>query len=110
MAVWYCTPVGTYPDESVFSLLGAGCKLLQVELDDLLKMLRCFAGPGRIGCAGNMLHPERKTFELLSNLESLIHRTIRMQNPTAQSGSIQTFRLSDDEAHVVYSSRRGSVG
>ena len=26
------SPIGTYPDEAVFALLGAGCELLQVEL------------------------------------------------------------------------------
>jgi hypothetical protein len=30
-----------------------------------------------------------------------------MQNPTAQPANIQAFRLSEDEAQVVYSSRRG---
>jgi predicted Ser/Thr protein kinase len=101
------SPIGTYPDEAVFALLGAGCELLKVELDDLLRVLGRFAGPELIGFASNMLHPEWKTFELLANVESLIHRTIRMQNPTAQPANIQAFRLSEDEAQVVYSSRRG---
>lgn len=101
------SPIGTYLDEAVFALLGAGCELLQTELDDLLQLLGRFAGPELIGFAGNMLHPEWKTFELHSNVESLIHRTIRMQNPTAQPANIQAFRLSDDEAQGVYSSRRG---
>ena len=101
------SPIGTYPDEAVFALLGAGCELLQVELEDLLRVLGRFAGPELIGFAGTMLHPDWKTFELLSNVESLIHRTIRMQNPTAQPANIQAFRLSDDEAQIVYSSRRG---
>jgi predicted Ser/Thr protein kinase len=101
------SPIGTYPDEAVFALIGAGCELLQVELEDLLRVLGRFAGPELIGFAGTMLHPDWKTFELLSNVESLIHRTIRMQNPTAQPANIQAFRLSDDEAQIVYSSRRG---
>ena len=101
------SPIGTYPDEAVFALLGAGCELLQVELDELLRVIGRFAGPELIGFAGTMLHPDWKTFELLSNVESLIHRTIRMQNPTAQPANIQAFRLSEDEAQIVYSSRRG---
>ena len=101
------SPIGTYPDEAVFALLGAGCELLQVELDDLLRVIGRFSGPELLGFAGTMLHPDWKTFELLSNVESLIHRTVRMQNPTAQPANIQAFRLSEDEAQVVYSSRRG---
>jgi len=101
------SPIGTYPDEAVFALLGAGCELLEVELDDLLRVVGRFAGPELIGFASNMLHPDWKTFELLANVESLIHRTIRMQNPTAQPANIQAFRLSEGEAQVVYSSRRG---
>lgn len=101
------SPIGTYPDEAVFALLGAGCELLQVELDELLRVLGRFAGPELIAFAGTMLHPDWKTFELLSNVESLIHRTVRMQNPTAQPANIQAFRLSADEAQIVYSSRRG---
>ena len=101
------SPIQTYPDEAVFALLGAACELLQVELDDLLRILGRFAGPELIRFASNMLHPGWKTFELLSNVESLIHRTIRIQNPTAQPANIQAFRLTEDEAQVIYSSRRG---
>ena len=59
------SPIGTYPDEAVFALLGAGCELLKVELDDLLRVVGRFAGPELIGFASNMLHQEWKTFELL---------------------------------------------
>ena len=88
-------------------MLGADCELLQVELVDLLRVLGCFPRPEMIGFAGTMLHPDWKIFELLSKVKSLIHRTVRMQDPTAQPRNIQAFRLSDGVAQIVDSSRRG---
>ena len=96
------SPIGTYPDDAVFGLLGSGSELLQVEVDELLRVIGRFTGPELIGVAGTILHPDWKTFELLSNVECLIHRTIRMQNPTAQPANILAFRLSEDEAQIVY--------
>ncbi|MDG2469840.1 MAG: heme NO-binding domain-containing protein, partial [Pirellulaceae bacterium] len=69
------SPIGVYPDEAVIALLGAGCELLECELDDLLGKIGRFAGPELVSFASNMLHPDWKTFELLANVESLIHRT-----------------------------------
>lgn len=101
------SPIGVYPDEAVIAILGAGCELLDCELDDLLGKIGRFAGPELVGFASNMLHPDWKTFELLANVESLIHRTVRIHNPDAQPATIQAFRLNENKMQVVYSSRRG---
>ena len=110
----YCLPSRRILMRPSFALLGAACELLQVdellqegELDDLLRILGRFVGPELIGFASNMLQPDWKTFELLSKVEFLIHRTIRIQNPKAQPANMQAFRLTEDDAQVVYSSRRG---
>lgn len=100
------SPLGIYPDEHVYSLLGGACELLECELDDLLKKIGRFAGPQLIAVAGNMIHPGWGAFELLTNVEGLIHRTIRVQSPEARPGNIQAFRLSDRTLQLIYSSRR----
>jgi len=101
------SPVGDYPDTAVIGMLEAACELLDAKLNDLLLSIGRFAAPELIAFGGNMLHPRWKTFEVLANVETLIHRTVRMLNPTAQPASIQAFRLDDCSAQVVYSSRRG---
>lgn len=101
------SPIGDYPDEQVVGILTAACELLDCELDALLIEIGRFAGPELVTLATNMLHPSWKTFELVSNLETLIHRTIKINNPTAQPAHIQAHRLDDDHIQVIYSSRRG---
>jgi hypothetical protein len=101
------SPVGDYPDAVVISMLEAACELLDCKLHDLLQSIGRFAAPELISFAGSMLHPEWRTFEILANVETLIHRTVRMLNPTAQPANIQAFRLDEQSAQVVYSSRRG---
>ena len=54
-----------------------------------------------------MTHPDWKSFELLANVESLIHRTVRIQSTGDEPARIQSFRLDDSTLQVVYSSRRG---
>ncbi|HAY78653.1 MAG TPA: hypothetical protein DCY79_02465 [Planctomycetaceae bacterium] len=101
------SPIGDYPDEQVVGILTAACELLECELRDLLIQLGNFAGPELVTLANNMLHPSWRTFELVSNLETLIHRTIKINNPTAQPANIQAHLLTDNEIQVVYTSRRG---
>ena len=101
------SPIATYPDEAVVELLTAGCELLGCDLGTLLKSLGRFAAPELLSFAANMLHPSWKSFELLANVETIIHRTIRIQNPEAQPANIQAFRLNENTVQVIYSSRRG---
>lgn len=101
------SPIQTYPDPAVVELLGAACELLDCQLDDLLVDLGKYAAGELVSLVNSMLHPDWKCFEMLSNVESLIHRMIRIQNPDAQPANIQAFRLSETEMQVIYSSRRG---
>ena len=101
------SPIQTYPDKAVVELLGCSCELLDCSLDDLLEEIGKFAAGELVSLVNSMLHPDWKCFEILSNVESLIHRMIRIQNPEAQPANIQAFRLNETEMQVIYSSRRG---
>lgn len=101
------SPIQTYPDEAVFAIVGATCEHLEIDLKTGLEAVGKFAAPELVRFARGMLHPDWKTFELLANIESLIHRTIRVSNPEADPANIQAFELSDDQVQVVYSSQRG---
>lgn len=101
------SPIQTYPDKAVVELLGCACELLDCPLDDLLEEIGKFAAGELVSLVNSMLHPDWKCFEILSNVESLIHRMIRIQNPEAQPANIQAFRLNENEMQVIYSSRRG---
>ena len=101
------SPIQSYPDEAVFAIVGATCEHLEVDMQTGLEAVGKFAAPELVRFARGMLHPDWKTFELLANIETLIHRTIRVSNPDAEPATIQAFELSDDEVQVVYSSQRG---
>ena len=101
------SPIQNYPDEAVFAIVGAACEHLELEMGTALEAVGEFAAAELVRFARGMLHPDWKTFELLANIESLIHRTIRVSNPEAEPATIQAFELSKDEVQVVYSSQRG---
>lgn len=101
------SPIQSYPDEAVFAIVGSACEHLEIDMPTALEAVGKFAAPELIKFSRGMLHPEWKTFELLGNIESLIHRTIRINNPDAEPATIQAFELSENEVQVVYSSPRG---
>ena len=99
-------PTETYPDETLLELLTAACELFESNMDILLRSIGQFAAPELIGLAGGMIHPDWRSFELLSNVEHLIHRTISLRSPQTQPANIQAFALQENTMQVVYSSRR----
>lgn len=101
------SPIETYPDEAVMAILESACEELEIELAAALYEIGRFAAAELIGFSRGMLHPDWKTFELLANLESMIHRTVRMNHEGVQPASIQAFELSPDKMQVVYASGRG---
>ena len=101
------SPIQSYPDEIVLNIVGTTCEVLELDLDTALTEVGKFAAPELIRFAKGMLHPEWKSFEVLANVESLIHRTIRVTNPGAEPASIQAFELAENQMQVIYSSQRG---
>jgi len=101
------SPIQNYPDEAVIAIIGAACEHLEIDQRTALVEVGKFATPQLIRFAKGMLHPSWKSFEVLRNLESLIHRTIRISNPDAEPATIQAFELSDSQFQIVYSSHRG---
>jgi tRNA A-37 threonylcarbamoyl transferase component Bud32/predicted hydrocarbon binding protein len=101
------SPVQMYPDEYIGAIVEAACKALNMEPAALLRELGKFAAGELINFANRLLHPSWKTFEVLANVESLIHTTIKFENSKAQPANIQSFRISENEIEVIYTSRRG---
>ena len=101
------SPIQDYADDVVLQVVHATCEHLSITADAALLSVGQFAAPELIRLAKNMLHPEWRAFEVLNNLESLIHRTVRLGNPSAEPADIESHQISDSEMQVVYSSRRG---
>ena len=78
------SPIQSYPDEAVFAIVGATCEHLEVDMQTGLEAVGKFAAPELVRSRRGMLHLDWKTFELLANIETLIHRTIRVSNPDAE--------------------------
>ena len=100
------SPVQIYPDEYIGAIVGVACKALIMEPAALLRELGKFAASELINFAQSLLHPSWKTFEVIMNVETLIHTTIKHQNSKAQPANIQSFRVGENEIEVVYTSRR----
>src|SRR6266498_2237193 len=55
---------------------------------------------------GAFLDPKWRTFDLLSNTESVIHRAVRMREPQDHPPLLRCQRVSDREVHILYTSER----
>ncbi|QDT62246.1 Heme NO binding protein [Stieleria bergensis] len=99
------SPIEIYPDEAVMAILESACEHLGIEVATALYEIGRFAAAELVGFSRGMLHPDWKTFELLSNLESMIHRTVQINNEGAHPASIHAFELTPDKMQVVYASR-----
>ena len=105
--VTHFSPIQVYPDKYIGEIVGVACKALKTEPAAILRELGKFAASELINFANHLLHPSWKTFEVLTNVETLIHTTIKIQNSKAQPANIQAFRVGENEIEVVYTSRRG---
>ena len=101
------SPIQTYDDKVVFKIVESASEMLSLPQDDVLEAVGRFAGPELIHFAQALVHPEWTTFELFSNVESLIHKTIRMGDKTVRPAHLQSLTLDDSTMQMVYSSKRG---
>ena len=96
----------SHPDQEIFSIVEAACKLLNADKEVVLEAFGSFLAPSLMKTYYSFLLPSWKTIDLLSNIESTMHKTVRMSQPEADPPKLEVKRLSQNEVDIKYLSER----
>ena len=96
----------SHPDEEIVALLQASCKILKVELTDLLESFGYYIAPELLKTYKSYLNPEWKSLDLLGHIEETMHRVVRSNTPDADPPKLEISRISKDQVRIIYTSPR----
>lgn len=99
-------PDAAYPDEDLVGLVLACARRSEQRVDEVLTAFGRYAAPGLLDTFGAFVAPEWRTHDLVLNTERVIHRAVRLQEPTAAPPRLTASRRSGEEISVVYTSPR----
>lgn len=99
-------PSGVYDDSEAVALLQSIADGIDEPLPVLLGRFGQFLAPHLVKVAGPLVDPHWRTLDLIEHTESIMHAMVRAAKPGAEPPVLETVRISMEELHVVYSSRR----
>jgi predicted hydrocarbon binding protein len=99
-------PTLDYPDENFIALLQKLSSATERPIAQVLEDLGRFMAPHLLSSYATMVHPRSSTLALLSVVEDVVHRVVRLRNPTVQPPVLTCLWRTDQEMELVYSSQR----
>jgi tRNA A-37 threonylcarbamoyl transferase component Bud32 len=99
-------PSGIYDDGEAVALLQSIADGIDEPLPLLLGRFGQFLAPHLVKVAGPLVDPTWRTLDLIEHTESIMHAMVRATKPGAEPPLLETVRVSAEELHVIYSSRR----
>lgn len=100
------TPVQSYPDEDVVSIVGAAVEMTGKPATELLEGFGEFLVPTYLSVYGALLDSSWKTLDVIEHTEETIHRVVRMRQPGAAPPRLHVERKSPEEVVITYDSPR----
>jgi hypothetical protein len=102
---WYHS-TRPYPDQELSLLVEATASLEGRTVSVLLEDFGASLVPMLVSLYGAFIKPTWRTLDLLANTETVIHRTVRLQDQTAHPPHLRIHRISSTEVHIEYRSER----
>jgi predicted hydrocarbon binding protein len=96
----------TYPDAEFVALVAAAERLSGTPARELLKQFGEFIVPDLIRVYGAFIDSKWTALDMLENTESVIHRTVRMQDAKAEPPRLRITRNGPSQVTILYSSPR----
>jgi hypothetical protein len=106
---WYVA-TQTYPDDELNALVRAAAARWDRPVPMVLEEFGAALVPTLLGLYGSFLEPSWRTLELLMNVETVIHRTVRLRDATASPPELHCRRISNSEIEIDYTSGRRLCG
>jgi hypothetical protein len=102
---WYHA-TQTYSDQELTALVEATAHLDGRAPSAVLDDFGASLVPVLISMYGAFIDNRWRTLDLLANTETVIHRTVRLRDPTADPPHLSVQRISGTEVHIEYRSQR----
>ena len=99
-------PTEDYPDAEIVALLSALSGITGQSPDTVLEDLGTFLAPQLVSIYSVMFRAERSTLALLAVTEDVIHRVIRLRQPSTAPPVIKCLWRMENEMELIYSSPR----
>jgi hypothetical protein len=100
------TPLQSYPDTEMLSLVAAATELTGLPANDLLEAFGAFLAPRYLAMYGRLLKPEWRTLDVIEHTEETIHRVVRLRQPGAAPPRLKAERVEPHQVVLVYDSPR----
>jgi len=101
------TALGNYPDDELFTLVGAASALTEQATDDVLRILGRHALPILAAQVEELVDRDGHVFDFLASVHDIIHVEVRKLSPGATPPDLVAERLADDVLRLSYRSSRG---
>lgn len=98
-----------HPDEELEKILSSACEKLKISRNTALEAFGEFIAPGLLQIYGSFIKKEWDAMDLLENIETTIHKTVRISNPEADPPALQIERMSKNSLKIFYSSKRNML-
>lgn len=98
--------VSLYPDEDILALVGAASRLNNVSADTVLEGFGKFLAPELMTVYSGLVKPEWGPLEFMENVETAIHKVVRLKNPGAEPARLKCERKGPHEVSITYTSPR----
>lgn len=96
----------SHPDGEILAIVNAACKRLNTNKDEVLEGFGQFLVPALMKTYSSFLLPSWRTIDLLSNIETTMHRTVRLSQPEAAPPELLVERINKKEVNIKYYSKR----
>lgn len=104
-------PDQVYPDHQFTALLDGAAKITEHhEPYDLQVSFGRFIAPHLMRKHEPQINPVWDSLDLIENVETAIHRVVRLRDPNAKPPRLRTSRLAPDEVLIHYNSPRRLCG
>jgi heme-NO-binding protein len=95
-----------YPDEDFPALCAQAASRSGQSMDEILEDFGAFLVPGLLSIYGTLVDPKWHVLDFLEHTEDVIHRAVRLAQPSARPPALRVVRTAADEVTVIYSSQR----
>lgn len=96
----------TYSDQEIVSLVTTASRITGKPAPAILEDFGEFIVPELVAIYRSMIKPDWKALDLIENVESTIHRAVRLRDPSATPPYLVCSRPSQEEVVITYSSPR----
>ena len=95
-----------YPDEDIVEIVSQACIRTGISKEQLLESFGQFIVPDLLSVFSYAIHPAWKTLDLIENVETVIHKAVRINNKGAQPPRLTVSRVSNTLVEILYQSPR----